>query len=86
MQQMSTLRAQILQGVNQDITLLLQAHASAQVQASPRNAQHEFLKRLSIIVSHSADPNEVDDWLRTVERELDIAECTQKEKVLYASR
>jgi len=42
------------------------------------------LKGLSTNLPHPADPIEADDWLGTVERELDIAECIE-EKILYAS-
>ena len=35
--------------------------------------------------SHASDPLEVDDWLRAVERQLDIAHCDDQEKVLFAS-
>ncbi|XP_066392705.1 uncharacterized protein [Miscanthus floridulus] len=30
-------------------------------------------------------PPQVDDWLRAIERQLEIAQCDDKEKVLYAS-
>ena len=35
--------------------------------------------------SHASDPLEADDWLRAVERQLDIAHCDDQEKVLFAS-
>jgi hypothetical protein len=35
--------------------------------------------------SSSLDPLHVDDWLKTVEKMLNIAHCTDREKVLYAS-
>ena len=37
------------------------------------------------VFTHSADPIEADDWLRAVERQLNIAQCNDLEKVLYAS-
>jgi hypothetical protein len=33
----------------------------------------------------SLDPLEADDWLKTVEKMLNIAQCIDREKVLYAS-
>jgi hypothetical protein len=33
----------------------------------------------------SPDPLDVDDWLKSVEKMLNIAQCTDREKVLYAS-
>jgi hypothetical protein len=35
--------------------------------------------------SSSPDPLQVDDWLKTVDKMLNIAQCTDREKVLYAS-
>jgi hypothetical protein len=35
--------------------------------------------------SHTSDPIEADDWLRAVERQLNIAQCNDQQKVLYAS-
>ena len=35
--------------------------------------------------SHAADPLQADDWLRAVERQLDIAQCDDRERVLYAA-
>ena len=46
-----------------------------------RDKRGEF----SPVFSHSADPMETDDWLRAVERQLNIAQCNDLEKVLYAS-
>ena len=36
--------------------------------------------------THSADPMEAEDWLRAVERDLQTAQCTDREMVLYGSR
>jgi len=35
--------------------------------------------------SHASNPLEADDWLRAVERQLNIAQCNDLQKVLYAS-
>ena len=35
--------------------------------------------------THTADPLEADDWLCAVEKQLDIAQCNDLEKVLYTS-
>jgi hypothetical protein len=35
--------------------------------------------------SNSADPLQADDWLNSVEKMLNIAQCLDREKVLYAS-
>jgi hypothetical protein len=36
-------------------------------------------------LSSSLDPLHADDWLKSVEKMLNIAQCTDREKVLYAS-
>ena len=38
------------------------------------------------IFTHAADPLEAEDWLKTVQKMLTIAQCNNREKVLYASR
>jgi hypothetical protein len=36
-------------------------------------------------LSNSPYPLQADDWLKTVDKMLNIAQCTDREKVLYAS-
>ena len=50
-----------------------------------RDKRGEFLKGHLPIFKHSADPLQADDWLCAIERQLEIAQCDDKEKVLYAS-
>jgi len=50
-----------------------------------RDKRGEFMKGRPPVFTHSADPIEADDWLRAVERQLNIAQCNDLEKVLYAS-
>ena len=45
----------------------------------------EFLKVCPPVFTHAADPLEANDWLHAVEKQLNIAQCTDLEKVLYAS-
>ena len=35
--------------------------------------------------SNSSDPLQADDWLKSVDKMLNIAQCSDREKVLYAS-
>ncbi|CAO2168583.1 unnamed protein product [Urochloa humidicola] len=51
----------------------------------PRSKHQEFMTHRPPTFSHFADPLEPDDWLKTVEKMLNIAQCTDREKVLYAS-
>jgi hypothetical protein len=34
--------------------------------------------------SHSVDPLDADDWLKVIGKKLDITQCNDREKVLYA--
>jgi hypothetical protein len=36
-------------------------------------------------LSHVVDPLDADDWLKVIRKKLDITECNDREKVLYAS-
>jgi hypothetical protein len=45
----------------------------------------EFLKGRPPVFTHASEPMEADDWLRAVEKQLNIAQCNDLEKVLYAS-
>jgi hypothetical protein len=50
-----------------------------------RDKHGEFLKGRHLVFSHAIDPLEVDDRVRAVEKQLNIAQCNDLEKVLYAS-
>ena len=42
---------------------------------APRDKRGEFLKGRPPVFSRATDPLEADDWLRAVERQLNIAQC-----------
>jgi len=50
-----------------------------------RDKHGEFLKGRPPVFTHASDPLEADDWLKAVEKQLNIAQCSDLEKVLYAS-
>ena len=60
-------------------------HGNGNAPPHVRDKRGEFLKGHPPIFKHSADPLQADDWLRAIERQLEIAQCDDKEKVLYAS-
>jgi hypothetical protein len=37
------------------------------------------------VFSHATDPLEADDWVRAVEKQLNIAQCNDMKKVLFVS-
>jgi hypothetical protein len=51
----------------------------------PRDKHREFMIHKPPTFSSSPDPLQADDLLKTVEKMLNIAQCTDREKVLYAS-
>ena len=64
---------------------LVQNQQNQQVGGAPRNKRGEFLKGHPLVFSHATDPLEADDWLRVLEKQLNIAQCDDQQKVLYAS-
>jgi len=50
-----------------------------------RDKHGKFMKGRPPVFTHSAHPMEADDGLRAVERQQNIAQCNDIEKVLYAS-
>jgi hypothetical protein len=50
-----------------------------------RHNHKEFMSHKPPSFSHSPDPLQADDWNKMVEKMLNIIQCTDREKVLYAS-
>jgi hypothetical protein len=53
--------------------------------APPRDKHREFMSHKPPTFYSSPDPLQADNWLKSVEKMLNIAQCTDREKVLYAS-
>jgi hypothetical protein len=51
----------------------------------PRYKHREFMSHKPPMFASSLDPLHADDWLKSVEKMLNIAQCFDREKVLYAS-
>lgn len=77
-EQLLTVQTQLMQ-------TLVQNQQNQQGGGAPRDKRGEFLKGRPPVFSRAIDPLEVDDWLRAVERQLNIAQCDNQQKVLYAS-
>jgi hypothetical protein len=52
--------------------------------APPRDKNWEFMSHKPHTFSNSLDPLQTNDWLKSMENMLNIAQCTDREKVLYA--
>jgi hypothetical protein len=51
----------------------------------PRDKHREFMSHKPPTFVSSPDPLDADDWLKSVEKMLIIAQCSDRKKVLYAS-
>jgi hypothetical protein len=87
MEQFLTAQTQLLTNMANPITNML-----AQMNQAPppppqlaRDRHREFMSHKPPSFSHSSQPLQVDEWIKTVEKMLNIAWCTDREKVLYAS-
>jgi hypothetical protein len=65
--------------------LVLNQHNQPVAGAQPRDKRAEFLKGRPLVFTHAADPLEADDWLRAIKMQLNIAQCDDRQKVLFAS-
>jgi hypothetical protein len=53
--------------------------------APPRDKHREFMSHKPPTFASSPDRLHADDWLKSVEKMLNIVQCSDREKVLYAS-
>ena len=74
-EQFFQLQMQMMATMNNTVQALQQVHAQPPppppLQARDRRA--EFLRGHPLMFSHMSDPLQADDWLRAVERQLDVA-------------
>jgi len=87
-EQMMQTQTQLMQQMAQIMAMMQQNQQNPPVQqplAPARDRRSEFLRGHPPKFSHASNPLEAEDWLKSVERQLDIAQCDDREKVLYAS-
>jgi hypothetical protein len=51
----------------------------------PRDRHKEFMSHNPPTYSHSTDPLDADDWLKTITKKLEVVQYTNREMVLYAA-
>jgi hypothetical protein len=87
MEQFLTAQTQLLtQMVNTITNMQAQMNQAPPPPPPPARDRHrEFMSHKPTVFSHSSNPLEADDWIKIVEKMLNIAQCTDREKVLYAS-
>jgi hypothetical protein len=78
------MQAQMLQTMQQTIVNM----QNAQHQVLPpqlRDRLGDFQRTKPPTFSHSVDPMDPTDWLKTVEKKLQVVQCNNQEKVMLAS-
>jgi hypothetical protein len=90
LEQLITTQNQHMQAVLQTLNNMQpnpQAHLQQAPQPPPPHQSHlaEFLRTHPTTFSQANDPLEAEDWLKGVEKKLVIAQCTDREKVLFAT-
>jgi hypothetical protein len=85
-EQVLIMQAQMLQTMQQNMANM---HQAPQYQPAPQQQPHdkpgEFYWTKPLTFSHSIEPMDVDDWLKTVEKKLQVVQCNNREKVLFAA-
>jgi hypothetical protein len=86
-EQFFQLQMQMMATLNNTVQTLQQIHAQPPPPPpqQPRDRRADFLRGQPPTFAHAADPLQADDWLRQVERQLDVAQCDDRERVLYAA-
>jgi hypothetical protein len=83
LEQVLVIKAQMLQTIQQTMTNMQQNQQAPQPQH--RGKLGEFQRTKSPTFSHSVEPMNADDWLKMVEKKLQVVQCNHREKVLLAS-
>jgi hypothetical protein len=88
-EQMFLMQTQAVKAIGQTLAAMQQVQQQHQPQPQmqisqmPRDKCAEFMRGHPPVFTHSTDPMDTEDCLRTVERELHTAQCNDRKKVLY---
>jgi hypothetical protein len=82
LEQVLAMQEQMLQNMQQTMVNL-----HAQLQAPPllRDKLGDFQRTKPPIFSYAVEPMDADDWLKSVEKKLQVVQCNNREKVLLVS-
>jgi hypothetical protein len=76
----------MLQTMQQTMVNMQQAQGHQPApQPQPRDKLGEFQRTKPPTFSHSIKPMDADDWFKTIEKKLQVVQCNNSEKVLFAS-
>jgi hypothetical protein len=76
------IKAQMLQTMQHTIVNL---HAQPQVPPSSRDRLRDFQRTKPPTFSHAVEPMDADDWLKSIEKKLQVVQYNNRETVLLAS-
>jgi hypothetical protein len=78
------MQAQMLQTMQQ-IMVNMQAAQPQVPPPPPRDKLGDFKCTKTLTFSHVVEPMDVDDWLKSIEKRLQVVRCNNHEKVLLSS-
>jgi hypothetical protein len=80
------MQAQMLQAMQQTMANMQQAQGQQPApQPQQRDKLREFQWTKPLMFSHSVEPMDADDWLKTIEKKLQVVQCTNRERILFAA-
>jgi hypothetical protein len=82
LRQVLAMQAQMLQTIQQTMVNL---HAQPQAPPPLRDRLGDFKRTKPPTFSHVMETMDADDWLKNVEKKLQVVQCNNREKVLLAS-
>jgi hypothetical protein len=84
LEQVLIMQAQLLQTMQQTLVNMQAAPPQAQP-PPPRDRLGEFQRTKPPTFSQAMEPMDADDWLKSVEKKMQVFQCSNREKVLLAS-
>jgi hypothetical protein len=82
LEQVRAMQAQMLRTMQQSLVNL---HAQPQVEPPSRDRLGDFWRTKLPTFSYAMDPMNADDWLKSIEKKLQVVQCNNRENVLLAS-
>ena len=85
LEQQMAMQTQILQALAQTMVHMQQQQPNHVPQPHQPSRLGEFKRTQPPVFSHAVEPMDADDWLKDIDRKLHVAQCNDREMVLYAS-
>jgi hypothetical protein len=82
LEQVMAMQAHMLQTMQQTLVNL---HAQSQAPPPPRDRLGDFQRTKPPTFSYAVEPMDADDWLKSIEKKLQVVQCNNCETVLLAS-